>query len=170
MLSAIWVSTLLGMDSFVVSLGLGPLVRGRNRYAIASAFGLCDGAAILFAPLFSTSFAGAISSLEERALPVLVIAYAIYVVALTRNARALAQGWAGWLVLPVATSIDNLAAGPLASSTVSIGMVAFFCAFISAAMSLAALAIGETVQKRVPMDPGHVAAAGFLLAAGFLIA
>lgn len=170
MLSAIWVSTLLGMDSFVVSLGLGPLVRGRKRYAIASAFGLCDGAAILLAPLFSTSFAGAISSLEERVLPVLVIAYAIYVVALTRNARALAQGWAGWLVLPVATSIDNLAAGPLAGGTVSIGVVAFLCAFISAAMSLAALAIGETVQKRIPINPRNVAAAGFLLAAGYLIA
>ena len=170
MLSTIWVSALLGMDSFAVSLGLGPLVQGRNRYAIASAFGLCDGAAILIAPLLSSSFASAISSLGERALPVLIIAYAIYVVALTRNARALARGWTGWLLLPVAASIDNLAAGPLANGTVSIGVVAFLAAFISAAMSLAALAIGETVQKRVRMDPGNVAAAGFLLAAGFLIA
>jgi putative Mn2+ efflux pump MntP len=170
MLFAIWVSALLGMDSFAVSLGLGPLVQGRRRYVVASAFGLCDGAAILLAPLLSTSIVGAISSFEERALPVLVIAYAIYVAVLTRNAQALARGWLGWLVLPLASSLDNLAAGPLASSAVSIGVAAGLAALISAAMSLAALSLGERLQKSVGLSPGRVAAAGFLVGAAFLIA
>ncbi len=170
MLSAIWVSALLGMDSFAVSLGPGPLVQGRKRYAVASAFGVCDGAAILLSPLLSSSFAGTISSFGERAVPVLVIAYAIYVVALTRNARALARGWAGWLVLPLATSLDNLAAGPLASGTASIEVVACLAAVISAAMALAALVLGESMQKSLGISPGRIAAAGFLFAAGFLIA
>jgi putative Mn2+ efflux pump MntP len=169
MLSAIWVSMLLGLDSFAVSLGLGPLV-GRKRYAVASAFGVCDGAALLLSPLLSSSVGRTISSFGEGAALVLLIGYAIYVMALARNARALARGWAGWLVLPFATSLDNLAAGPLAGSTVSCVGAAFLGTFISAAMSLAALAIGETVQKRGRMDPSRVAAAGFLLAAGFLIA
>ena len=97
------------------------------------------------------------------------MAYAIYVMILTRNARALTRGWAGWFVLPIAASIDNLAAGPLVSKTVSVGVVAFVAALISAAMSLAALALSETLQKSVRVDPGRLAAAGFILAAAFLI-
>lgn len=74
MLSVICFSMLLGMDGFAVSLGLGPLIQGRMRSAIAAAFGLCDGTAILLAPLLPSSFASALSLLGHRVLPTVLMA------------------------------------------------------------------------------------------------
>jgi putative Mn2+ efflux pump MntP len=168
MFSVIWFSMLLGMDGFAVSLGLGPLIQGRTRYAIAATFGLCDGTAILLTHLLPTSFASALSPLGDRLLPAVLMAYAIYVVILARNAQALIRGWAGWLVLPIATSIDNLAAGAHVSSTVPLGVFAFVVVLVSAAMSLAALRLSQKLQKSLRVIPGWPAVACFLVATAFL--
>jgi hypothetical protein len=165
MIAAIWISVLLGADSFVISLGLGPLVAGRKRYTAAAAFGVCDGAAIMIAPHLGTPLASALSALADCALPLLLIAYAVYVAILTLNSRALSAGRAGWLLLPIAASIDNLAAGPLSGSTVVLGAVALMSAFISAAMSLMAFATADALQSSVRLAPERLAAAGLLAAA-----
>jgi putative Mn2+ efflux pump MntP len=169
MVAAIWFSILLGADGFVISLGLGPLVAGRKRYTAAAAFGVCDGAAIVIAPHLGSPLASAMSSWADRALPMLLIAYAVYVAILTLNSRALAGGRAGWLLLPIASSIDNLAAGPLSGSTVPLGAVALMSAFISAAMSLLAFATTDALQKSVRLAPERLAAAALLVAAALQI-
>lgn len=176
MLSVIWYSILLGIDGFAVSLGLGPLTECRTRYVVASAFGFCDGLAILLSPLLNASFPSTVSAWAGRMLPILLVAYAIYVLLLARSAKTLTRAWAPWLVLPIATSIDNLAMGGHMSSTVPIGTIAVIAALTSATMSLAGLMSIKMLLTGSKMVPGRVeqllprwlAVTGLLAAAAYL--
>jgi putative Mn2+ efflux pump MntP len=168
MVAAMWFSILLGVDGFVISLGLGPLVEGRQRYRVAMAFGICDGVAIMIAPHLGSSFTSAMSSLADRAPPLLLVAYALYVAMLALRSRALMAGRAGWLVLPVMASLDNLAAGPLLDGTVASCGGVWMSAFISATMSLLALAASGALQKGIRVAPGWLAA-GLLFAAAWQV-
>jgi len=66
MLSFIWLSILLGLDSFVISFALGPLVPRNKRYTIATAFGVCDAAAIVVGSVVGSPALDALSVLQDR--------------------------------------------------------------------------------------------------------
>ena len=170
MLSAIWLSFLLGLDSFVVSFALGPSVRGRGCYGLAFAFGICDAAAIPLGPVLGSQFLHALAPLQDRALPVLMICYAIYVAVLARSAKTMSLSWPGWLAFPIAASLDNLVAGPFVSGTVTAVVGVSATAIASAAMSLAGLSLSAMFRPRLGVSPAWRSAAPWVLGAALLAA
>jgi RNA-directed DNA polymerase len=78
------------------------LVPRNKRYAIATAFGVCDAAAILVGSVLGSPALDALAVLQDRPVPILMIGYALYVTILARKTPALTLSSLGWLVLPIA--------------------------------------------------------------------
>src|SRR5262249_10956975 len=106
--------TVLGIDSFLVGTALGPVIRERRRrWALALAFGVCDGLALLVGFQVGPP-AGVSLAWCEWAGVVAVGLYGVLVLFAAAWGRvAAADGRARWLplILPFVMSLDNLAAG-----------------------------------------------------------
>ena len=106
--------TILGIDSLLVGIALGPVIRERHRrWTMALAFGVCDGLALLVGfqvgPPARVSLAWC-----EWAGVVAVGLYGVLVLLTAAWGRAAAvAGRVRWfpLILPLVMSLDNLAAG-----------------------------------------------------------
>jgi putative Mn2+ efflux pump MntP len=168
MLSFIWLSILLGLDSFVISFALGPLVPRNKRCAIATAFGVCDAAAIVVGSVLGSPALDALAVLQDRPVLIMMIGYALYVTILARKTTALTLSSSGWLVLPIAACLDNLVARSLVSSAVPLGFAASVMAVTSATMSLAGLLSSETLRQRLVASPGRLAVSSSVIGAALL--
>ncbi len=155
MLPVIWYSLLLGIDGLAVSMALGPLTERRTRYVIASAFGVCDGAAVLLSPFASASFTATAAGSAARLRLILLLTYAVFVLLLARNTRKLTSVWGGWFLLPIATSIDNLATGVHLLGSDPTVIVAVTAALMSGGLSLLGLTSGAALGKLSELAPGR---------------
>jgi putative Mn2+ efflux pump MntP len=116
----------LGIDGFAVCIALGarPL-SWRERCWTSAAFGLCDAAATLLAPVIG------LGALQMPNLP-------IYLVFIVLVGRAVRFNRLSLCVLPLVSSIDNLVAPATANSLV--------CGAGSAALALIGLQIGAAAR------------------------
>ena len=116
----------LSLDSFRASLGLGALRLSRLRQLqIVVAFGLCDALAPLIGLLIGKSLLTYAGPWVEHLGPVLLCAYGVYVIYISRRSAKGQEREAGdtdhWIVLglPLSLSLDNLVAGT------TLGMIGF---------------------------------------------
>jgi len=166
--------TVLGIDSFLIGAAVGPVIRERpRRWAMALAFGVCDGLAILVGfhcgPLAGVSLAWC-----EWAGVVAVGLYGVLVVVLCAWGRgAAADGRARWLplVLPAVMSLDNLAAGVglAEAGTLSVAPV-LLPAVLSSLLAACGLSVGAALGGACPARRGWLAGSALLGVAGVLCA
>ena len=98
---------LLGVDSLIACIAIGPIVGRRLRVPIACAFGLCDGIGFLVGTAFHWKIAGGVSGTVQTAA---LIALGLYWLVIARVVRRPAGGWE-MAILPIALSLDNVTYG-----------------------------------------------------------
>jgi hypothetical protein len=130
--------SLLGLDSFVASLLIGPMLASRwKRAGLAATFGLCDGLA---------SVAGAAAPHVPTPPEVLVYAGIVVIVALAARVGAV------WLLLvPCILAIDNLASGAPASDAPLLAISSAIAAFAGMAASGVTWSIGRPLSECAPL-------------------
>jgi putative Mn2+ efflux pump MntP len=163
----------LGLDSFRVSISLGPLgLSPVRQWQIALAFGLCDALAPLVGLAGGRTLVEYIGPWTEYLGPLVIGGYGLYVVYL---ARRFGEGGAmddRWIVfgLPLALSLDNLVAG------IGLGVLGypiFFAALtigaISGLMALAGLKLGNVIGRYLPVRADLLSGVALLFVAVTLV-
>jgi hypothetical protein len=130
---------LLGLDSFVAGLVIGPMLKSwRGRWGLAALFGLCDGVG---------SFMGAMLPHAIPDAPDILIygvAATVATFAAQRNTRWLAS-------LPIILAIDNLTAGAPATEACVLAISSGLMALIGIALSELACHLGEHLGFSKPL-------------------
>jgi hypothetical protein len=132
---------LLGIDSLIACIAIGPLVDKHRRVQLAALFGLADGLVFLIgAGLGWGLFSQATSEVVETGL---LVGLSLWLLLVTASVRRLAT-WTVWAV-PFALTVDNLAfgvagehggtlLGQLAQQTVSSALLAYVGILIGVAL------------------------------------
>ena len=165
-MSSLLAALLLGSDSFIVSLALGPLItRPPARRRLALAFGTCDAVATVVGLVLHWHIPG---GWVTGAAPVLAFAYGSYLLVIARVSPARLRRWPAYL-LPALLSLDNLAYGSAARS-LGAGILphALVLGASSGALALTGLVAGGALGRRGRCSAERVAAAG-LVAASFVL-
>jgi hypothetical protein len=159
---------LLGLDSLIVCLAIGPLVDRGSRLKLAALFGVADGVAFLVGAglgwqLFSDGQASLLTS-------GILVALGLYLLVVAAGTRQVTARWSVW-VLPSALVFDNLTYGLVGDHAAgSLFQQAGQQALSSALLALVGLAVAATLpvmQRRA--DAHRVAGGALLLAAGALV-
>jgi hypothetical protein len=161
---------LLGLDSLIVCVAIGPLVNKGSRLKLAAAFGVADGVAFLVgAGLGWQLFSDGASAVLVSGMLVALALYLLVVAAGTR--RAAAASWPVW-ILPAALVFDNLTYGLIGDHAVGslfqqAGEQALSSALLALVGLLAAAAVHPVIGLRA--NPNRVAGGALLLAATGLV-
>jgi hypothetical protein len=160
---------LLGVDSLIVCMAIGPLVDRRSRLRLAALFGVADGLAFLIGAglgwqLFSDGTSGVLQS-------GILVAVGLYLLVVAAGTQQVASRWPVW-VLPGALIFDNLtyglvgdhAAGSLLQHA---GEQAQSSALLALIGLLAVAAVRPVMEHRAA--PNRVAGGALLLAATGLV-
>jgi putative Mn2+ efflux pump MntP len=164
----------LGLDSFRVSLGLGPLGLSSVRQAqIALTFGLCDAFAPLVGLAVGRSLVEAIGPWTEYLGPLVIGGYGLYVVYLAWQFEGEGKPMNDrWILfgLPLALSLDNLVAG---IGLGVLGFPIFFAALtigaVSGLMALAGLKLGNAIGRYLPIRSDVLSGAALVFAAATFV-
>lgn len=161
---------LLGIDSLIVCMAVGPLVDRRSRLRLAALFGVADGLAFLIGAglgwqLLSDGTSGVLQS-------GILVAVGLYLLVVAAGTQQVASRWPVW-VLPGALIFDNLtyglvgdhAAGSLLQHAGEQALSSALLAFIGL---LAAVAVVRPVMEH-RAAPNRVAGGALLLAAAGLV-
>jgi len=159
---------LLGLDSLIVCLAIGPVVEKGSRVKLAALFGAADGIAFLVGAGFGLRL------LSDGASTVLttglLVAMGLYLLVVAAGTQQVAARWPVW-VLPFALVFDNLTFGLVGDHAAgSLLSQAGQQALSSATLALVGLVAGALVpvaQRRA--DANRVAGGALLLAAGALV-
>jgi hypothetical protein len=160
---------LLGIDSLIACLAVGPVISRRKRVPFAVCFGVADAAGFLLGSALHWSMPGGVSTVVATAV---FVALGLYWLGLAMwSRRAAGTGWV-W-VLPVVLSIDNITYGLIDGHwTTNVWGQAGQQALSSALLAGIGLAISVAVTRAVPamqrsrlLSTG-IAGAGLILAAG----
>jgi hypothetical protein len=160
---------LLGLDSLIVCLAIGPIVDGRSRLKLAAVFGVADGLAFLVGAglgwrLFSDGESAVLTSGILGAL-------ALYLLVVAAGTWRVTARWPVW-ILPGVLVFDNLtyglvgdhAAGSLFQQA---GEQALSSALLALVGLLAAAAVRPVIEHRAA--PNRAAGSALLLAAAALV-
>ena len=171
---------LLGIDSLIACIAIGPVISRRVAVPFALLFGVGDGGGFLLGSAFHWSMPDNVSNIVETTT---LVALGIYWVAIAilskRTALAEQQStsrWGVW-ILPWVLSIDNITYGMV--DGVPRGASAWFSAgeqaLSSAVQAGIGLAIGmgiayafPALRRRMPLANG-VAGGALIVAAGTLL-
>ena len=145
---------ILGIDSFIACMALGPLVSRRSWLPLALLFGLADGVGALAGGFFHVQIADAMSDALTSGILALLGLY-LLVVALAFNKVSQAATrwpvWATWLV-PWVLTIDNMTYHLAGTQTAgSLFWQAFGQeAWSSALLALIGLVVGAVITRAIP--------------------
>ena len=157
--------TLLGLDSFIVCIGLGAVIQRPPSWPlIALAFGGADALGTALGGMFQGVFQNVVPHLTFAA-PVAVAAYGIVVFLATARVRNLVASRIGLVLLPVLLSFDNFAAAA-AGDDDSMSWSAAFLA--TAIMAYIGCAFGAALTRQWPflergLPAGAAAAAAAMM-------
>jgi hypothetical protein len=167
---------LLGVDSLIACIAVGPIVSRRLFVPFAALFGICDAGGFLLGSALHWSVPASISAMTQTAILVALGVYWIAVAAAPRTAapktaRATPVPRSRWLmwVLPFALSIDNIAYG-LIGGRGAILQQAGQQALSSALLGGMGLAIGLAVASAIPAVRRHAAAANGVAGGALIVA
>ena len=165
---------LLGIDSLIACVAVGPIISRRWGVPFAALFGVCDGGGYLLGSAFHWSVPGNVSSIVQTsvlmALGIYWIAIAIFAGA-TQVSSARRLAWA----LPFVLSIDNITFGVVGDHPGAILGQAGQQALSSVLLAGLGLAVGLGFARVFPATRRHaaiangVAGGALILASGALL-
>lgn len=160
---------LLGVDSLIACLAIGPIVSGRWRVPLALLFGLADGAGFVVGSLLGWHLPDEVTNFLPA---VALLAYGLYLVVVAAGTAQVAARWPVW-VLPWFLSIDNLSYGLVDQRTAGdVYQQAGVQALASGLLALLGLCVAVLVPLRHRMAPRRtagVAGGALLLASAALV-
>jgi putative Mn2+ efflux pump MntP len=172
---------LLGVDSLIACIAVGPIVSKRWAVPFALLFGICDGGGYLLGTAFHWSVSDNVSNVVQTIILCALGVYWIAIAVLSKRAALAEQQskshWGLW-VLPFALSIDNITFGLVdgVSKNASVWTSASEQALSSAVQAGIGLAIGLAIayafpalRRRMALANG-VCGALLIVAAGVLLA
>jgi hypothetical protein len=137
----------VGIDSFVVCIGLGTMNRPRRTWPLlAVSFGIADAFGTTLGGVFGQAYHGLTSDLACAA-PTAVAAYGCVVVAATARIRALVATRVGLVLLPILLSVDNFVAAALGDHGAASSSSTFFATSL---MALLGCVAGAALARRWP--------------------
>ena len=171
---------LLGIDSLIACIAVGPIIRRRWSVPFAALFGICDGGGFLLGTAFHWSMPDSVSNITEVvALGVLGL-YWIGIAIFSRQAALADQQsmshWGVW-ILPFALSVDNITYGLVdgvsknASAWQSAGVQALSSAILAGIGLVAGLGITYAIpalRRRMALANG-VCGVALLVACGVIL-
>jgi len=161
---------LLGIDSLIACIAIGPLVDRHRRLQLAALFGLADGCVFLVgAGLGWGLFSQSTSEVVETGL---LVGLALWLLLVATGTRRIAATWTVW-ALPFALTVDNLTFGLAGDHPGTLlGQVTQQTAS-SALLAFAGILVGAWLPSVVPaMRRGAattVAGGALLVSAGALV-
>jgi hypothetical protein len=163
---------LLGVDSLIACLAIGPIVAAKWRAPLAALFGIADGAGFLVGTALGWHLSAAITGGLRSGIMLLFGAYLIIVTASTSRVAA---RWPIW-VLPFALTLDNLTYGLVGDDdavTSSPLAQAGLQAVSSAALAMIGLLVAVVLPRVIPQleqrKTSTALAGGALIAAAGLV-
>jgi putative Mn2+ efflux pump MntP len=160
---------LLGVDSLIACIAVGPIIGRRAAVPLALLFGVGDGAGFLLGSAFHFSMPDSVSNIVETGTLVALGIYWIAIALLSKRAAvAEQQGKARWgvWILPWVLSIDNITFGIVdgVPKNASVWFSAGEQALSSALQAAIGLAIGMAIayafpalRRRLPLANGVAA-------------
>jgi putative Mn2+ efflux pump MntP len=173
---------LLGVDSLIACIAIGPIVRRRWALPLIVLFGIGDGGGFLLGSAFHWSISDSLSSVLQT---VILVALGLYWISLAIYSKWAAKQeleqtssarWAVW-ILPWALSVDNITFGLVdgVPAHASVWYSAGEQALSSSVQAAIGLAIGMGLAYAFPAVRRHLALANgiagtaLIAAAGILL-
>jgi hypothetical protein len=140
---------LLGVDSLIACIAIGPIIGRRSRLPLAAAVGFLVGTALHW------QIADGVANIVQTAV---LVGLGLYWVAIAVGTRRAAGGRGKW-ILPIALSLDNLTYGLVGDhSTASVFGQAGQQAASSALLAMIGLLVAGILPRVVPALEHRVAA------------
>ncbi len=172
---------LLGVDSLIACIAVGPIISRQWAVPLALLFGVGDGAGFLLGSALHYSVPDSVGTFVQEATLIILGVYWIGVAVLSKRAAIAEQQqsksrWGVW-VLPWALSVDNITYGLVdgVPAHASVWASAAEQALSSAAQAGIGLAIGmglaalfPVVRRRMALANG-IAGGALIVAAGVLL-
>ena len=166
---------LLGIDSLIACIAVGPIIRRRWPVPFAVLFGICDGGGFLLGSAFHWSMPNSVSNIAEVvALGVLGL-YWIGIAIFSRQTALADQQprshWGMW-ILPFVLSVDNITFGLVdgVSRNASVWQSTGVQALSSAILAGAGLVIGIGIAYAIPALRRRMALANGVSGVALLVA
>lgn len=162
---------LLGLDSLIACLAIGPIVGRRSRLPLAALFGVADGVGFLIGSAFGWQISSDVSDVLQTGI---LVALGLYLLVISAFTQRVAARWPVW-ILPWALSIDNLTYGLIGDhATGSLLEQAGQQALSSGLFALVGLLVGVVLPRVLPVMQrravaGGVAGGALILAAGVML-
>jgi hypothetical protein len=166
---------LLGIDSLIACIAVGPIISRRWAVPFAALFGVGDGAGFLLGSAFHWSVPDSVSNIVQTSILIALGCYWIAISIFASKAQVSSSRWAVW-ILPWALSIDNITYGLVGGHAGPILGQAGEQALSSTLLAGAGLAIGIALAHAFPATRRHasvangVAGALLIVASGALLA
>jgi hypothetical protein len=163
---------LLGVDSLIACLAIGPIISRRWRVPLAALFGVCDGAGFLLGSALHWSMPGTVSTVVGTAVFVALGVYWIVLGFASKKVAGTRWVWA----LPFALAIDNITFGVIDGHwTTNVWGQAGEQVLSSALLAALGIALSVIAAQRIPavrraLERGRASALGFAGAALILAA
>jgi hypothetical protein len=107
---------LLGVDSLIACIAVGPIINQRWFVPFAVLFGICDGGGYLLGQAFHWDVSESIGTTVQTTVLIALGIYWIGIAIFASRPRVSRSSWLLWL-LPFALSIDNITFGIVDDST-----------------------------------------------------
>jgi putative Mn2+ efflux pump MntP len=166
---------LLGVDSLIACIAVGPIIRRTVAVPFALLFGVGDGGGYLLGTAFHWSVSDSLSNILQTSILVALGVYWIAIAILSKKAAMAEQQsksrWGVW-ILPWALSIDNITYGLVGGvpAHASVWFSASEQALSSAVQAGIGLVIGMGIAHAFPVIRRHMALANGIAGAALVAA
>lgn len=162
---------LLGVDSLIACIAIGPIIGKRSFAPFAALFGICDAGGFLLGSALHWSIPGSVSLTAQTSILVALGVYWLAIAILGKTAQAAPSPRARWLIwiLPLVLTIDNITFG-LADGAGSALRQSGEQLVSSALMAGVGLAIGLAAAQAIPAVRRHAAVANGVAGGALVLA
>jgi len=160
---------LLGIDSLIACVAIGPVVSRRWGVPLAALFGVCDGGGFLLGSALHWQISGNVSSVITTGILIALGVYWIAVATCARTARVSSSRGLAW-ALPFALTIDNITVGIVGDHPGAILAQAGAQALSSALLAGLGLAVGLALARALPAARRHAAVANGVAGGALIVA
>ena len=159
---------LLGIDSLIACVAIGPVVSRRWGVPLAALFGLCDGGGFLLGSAFHWAVSDRVSSVVTTGILIALGVYLIAVAAFARTAPVSSSRGLAW-ALPFALAIDNVTFGVVGHPGAILAQ-AGTQALSSALLAGLGLVVGLGLARALPATRRHAAVANGVAGGALIVA
>lgn len=165
---------LLGIDSLIACIAVGPIISRRWPVPFAALFGICDGGGFLLGSALHWQVPDNVSTVLTTAVLIALGLYWIGVAIFARTTRVNSSRGLVW-ALPFALTIDNITIGLVGGHPGAILAQAGEQALSSALLASIGLIVGLGLARAFPATRRHAAVANgvaggaLILASGVLL-